>query len=346
MNNIEYNKPLYASDTKHFHSSSHPMKKRVLSIQSHVVSGYVGNKAAVFPLQLLGYDVDIINSVQFSNHTGYAQGFKGDVLQGDQLTSLLQGMEQNGLLADVGHLLTGYIGSASFLQAVINVITQLRASNYHSKEVVRFVCDPVLGDNGKLYVPKELVEIYRTQVLPLANVVTPNQFEVEQLTGISVYTEVDAKRACRVLLDMGPNLVFITSCVLVEEENKQYAEDDDEKEKTIAILAAQRLTTTGEEEDDEFLRIDSPLYPGSFTGTGDLTASLLLAHTEDGLNIKDAMEKVINTVHAVIRRTHEASTSSSSNTTDNRACYARELKLIASKADIENPPQIFQAVRI
>merc|ERR1719162_1156783 len=97
--------------------------RRVLSVQSHVVHGYVGNKAAVFPLQLLGFDVDVINSVQFSNHTGYPFGYEGEMLDGAQLKRLVEGMERNGLLSSndadsddgIGNILTGYIGSESFL---------------------------------------------------------------------------------------------------------------------------------------------------------------------------------------------------------------------------------------
>nr|DAD32010.1 TPA_asm: hypothetical protein HUJ06_010861 [Nelumbo nucifera] len=100
---------------------------RVLSIQSHTVQGYVGNKAAVFPLQLLGYDVDPINSVQFSNHTGYPT-FKGQVLNGQQLWDLIEGLEANDLLYYT-HLLTGYIGSVSFLDTILKVIDKLRSVN-------------------------------------------------------------------------------------------------------------------------------------------------------------------------------------------------------------------------
>ncbi len=101
---------------------------RVLSIQSHVVHGYVGNKAAVFPLQLLGFDVDVINSVQFSNHTGYDKKWEGDVLNGDQLGLLMDGLERNDLLRHTGNLLTGYIGSESFLRAVMNVLSKLKVA--------------------------------------------------------------------------------------------------------------------------------------------------------------------------------------------------------------------------
>jgi len=133
---------------------------RVLSIQSHTVHGYVGNKAAVFPLQLLGFEVDPVNSVQFSNHTGYAAGWTGEVLQGAQLNALVDGLESNALLAGYSHMLTGYIGSASFLSAVLKTLGRVRAAS----PGVSFLCDPVMGDHGKLYVPEELVQIYREQV--------------------------------------------------------------------------------------------------------------------------------------------------------------------------------------
>ena len=146
-------------------------RARVLSIQSHVVHGYVGNKSAVFPLQLLGVEVDPVNSVQFCNHTGYAAGVRGDVLQGDQLRALVDGLGANGLLAGYTHLLTGYIGSPSFLRAVVDALVAMRAAN--APEAVAYFCDPVLGDGGKLYVPEALVEIYRDDVVPLATVRTP-----------------------------------------------------------------------------------------------------------------------------------------------------------------------------
>lgn len=277
----------------------------------------VGNKAAVFPLQLLGFEVDVVNSVHFSNHTGYAGGFEGDILKGEQLRSILSGLERNGLLSDVGHLLTGYIGSESFLSAVLDVLTTLR-----KERPVRFVCDPVLGDKGKFYVPEELVPLYRDKVIPLADVLTPNQFEVEQLTGIHIKSMDDALKACAVLHDMGPGLVFITSMELTAESSN-----------TMAILASQRTADT-----THVWRIDSTVFPGHFTGTGDLCASLLLAHTAMHPNdLPAAMEKVCNTMYAVIARTHEHG---------GESVQSRELKLIQSKGDIENPPPRFKAERL
>lgn len=318
-------------------SRSSKDKKRVLSIQSHVVYGYVGNKAAVFPLQLLGFDVDVVNSVHFSNHTGHPGGVEGDVLNGHQLRSVLNGLKRNDLLDDIGHLLTGYIGSESFLRAVIDVLQTLRSRDGPNKRM-RYVCDPVLGDSGKFYVPPELVLIYREEVIPFADVVTPNQFEVEKLTGISVESIGDAKRACKALHDLGPELVFITSMVLAEEQRDRRKEG----ENSIAIIASRRskqeVGASGNCSEDEIWRIDSPIVPGCFTGTGDLCAALLLGHTaRDSGNLQSSLEKVIGTMMSVIKRTAELSGDS---------VASRELKLIQSKVDIEHPPSLFKAKRI
>jgi pyridoxine kinase len=280
----------------------------------------VGNKAAVFPLQLLGFDVDFVNSVHFSNHTGYENGLTGEVMNGEQLMQILKGLEDNSLLEEIGHVLTGYIGNITFLNSVLNVLERVKKYNPN----FFYVCDPVLGDEGKFYVPQELVQVYREMVIPLADVVTPNQFEVEQITGITVHSMDDAKKACNALHDMGPPVVFITSVVFPDDSNDK-----------IAIIASRRDSKTNQ---DEMWRIDCPLLPGRYTGTGDVTASLLLGHLAQGPdNLPRAMEKVINTVYAIIQRTHESS---------GETMKSKELKLIQSKGDIENPPTTFQAKRL
>jgi len=118
--------------------------KRVLCIASHVVHGYVGNRAAVFPLQVLGFDVDVINSCQLSNHTGYPS-FKGDFLSGTQLDTLVEGLESNHLL-DYDYVLTGYIRNEGFLGSVIKLLDLIK----QHRPTVRYICDPVLGDHGKV----------------------------------------------------------------------------------------------------------------------------------------------------------------------------------------------------
>lgn len=285
----------------------------------------------MFPLQLLGFDVDIVNSVHFSNHTGYPNGFEGDVLDGEQLKTILEGLKRNGLLQDVGHLLTGYIGKESFLRGVINVLQTLR--DHTEGKRVRYVCDPVLGDSGKFYVPQELVSIYRDEVIPLADIVTPNQFEVEQLTGISVGNIEDAKRACRALHDMGPELVVITSLVFKD------AKESDKGKEMITILASYRVKGETEGCEDELWSIDSPILPGRFTGTGDLCAALLLGWTaRESYNLPVVMQKVISTMYCVIKSTWEQS--KDLNIKNN------ELRLIQSKKVIEDPPTLFEAHRV
>ncbi|KAH9675555.1 Pyridoxal kinase [Citrus sinensis] len=175
---------------------------RVLSIQSHTVQGYVGNKSAVFPLQLLGYDVDPIHSVQFSNHTG-------------KLLTLLLKNSLRTLRPDiwcesfnlykrrhklVAQFSLGYIGSVSFLNTILQVVEKLRSINPN----LIYVCDPVMGDEGKLYVPSELVSVYREKVVPVASMLTPNQFEAEQLTGFRIGSEADGREACKILHAAGP----------------------------------------------------------------------------------------------------------------------------------------------
>jgi pyridoxine kinase len=270
----------------------------------------------VFPLQLLGFDVDFINSVHFSNHTGYPKGWEGDILTGEQLDKILAGLERNGLLSDIQHILTGYIGSETFLESILKVVKSVRKYGR-----VRYVCDPVLGDresisstdSGKFYVPENLVEVYKRKVLPIADVLTPNQFEVEQLTGIRVTSLSSVKQACTALHDMGLGLVFVTSCVFASDTNN------------ISIVASQRHKNKHTEQ----WILEVPIVPGSYTGTGDLCSALLLAHTARFPdNLPKAMELVSNTMQAVVERTHKASS---------RSVKSRELRLIQSQSDIENP---------
>ncbi|MES1914077.1 MAG: hypothetical protein MHM6MM_006209, partial [Cercozoa sp. M6MM] len=172
--------------------------RRVLSVQSHVVHGCVGNRAALLPLQLHGFEVDVVNTVQLSNHTGYEIA-TGTRFEGEQLRELMRGLRENRLLRHCSHVLTGYVGSASLLQAVADVVAELRAA----RPSLRFVCDPVMGDDGELYVPPELVDIYRERLVPLATVLTPNQTEAELLVGQSINSVDDAFRALRHLRSLG-----------------------------------------------------------------------------------------------------------------------------------------------
>lgn len=271
------------------------------------------------------------------------------MLQGEQLESLLDGLKRNRLLDGIGHILTGYIGSVSFLRAVIHVVKTIRSvTNNH--RLVRFVCDPVLGDHGKFYVPPELVDVYKQEVLPLADVVTPNQFEVEQLTGVKVHSLEDAKLACQKLHNIGPKLVIITSIIFPadHEEGEHQTHSDAQGNSTtrgdnqICVIASRRNYSSADSDsfDDEIWCIHSFYIEGNFTGTGDLSSALLLAWTEiDSNNIRLALEKVVGTMYSVIKRTSDSAAVDTN-------VAARELRLIQCKPFIENPPILFHASRI
>nr|XP_025605404.1 pyridoxal kinase isoform X2 [Arachis hypogaea] len=270
---------------------------RVLSIQSHTVQGYVGNKSAVFPLQLLGYDVDPINSVQFSNHTGYPT-FKGQVLNGQQLWELIEGLEGNDLLYYT-HLLTGYIGSVSFLDTVLEVVSKLRSVN----PKLIYVCDPVMGDEGKLYVPQELISVYRERVVPVASMLTPNQFEAELLTGFRIQSEDDGRKACNFLHEAGPSKVVITS-----------------------INIDGNLLLIGSHEKEK--------------GTGDLMTALLLGWSNkypDNLEI--TAELAVSSLQAVLQRTLDDYKSAG----HDPQSTSLEIRLIQSQDDIRSPEIKFKA---
>jgi pyridoxine kinase len=133
----------------------------------------------VFPLQVLGYDVDIINSCQLSNHTGYPS-FKGNFLSGEQVDTIANGLDDNGLL-NYDFVLTGYIANVSFLASVVELVGKIRAVN----PSVRWVADPVLGDNGVLYVRGEMIQALKDTAVPGAYMITPNQMEAELLSGMT-----------------------------------------------------------------------------------------------------------------------------------------------------------------
>jgi len=162
---------------------------------------------------------------------------KGQVLNGDQLWTLMEGLEANDLL-HYTHLLTGYIGSVSFLEKVLHVVEKLRTVNPN----LIYVCDPVMGDSGILYVQPELVSVYQEKVVPVASMLTPNNFEAEQLTGRRIKTEKDAIEACLDLHAAGPSKVVITS-LAVDENLVIIGSHMQSNVRSCLILMQQNITT-------------------------------------------------------------------------------------------------------
>ena len=179
---------------------------RFLSLQSHVAYGYVGNRAATFPLQRLGHEVWAVNTVEFSNHTGYG-AWRGRTAPAEQVADIVHGIEALGLLPRCDALLTGYVGDAALGGVVLETAQKVRAANPKAL----WCCDPVLGDvDTGIYVKPGIDAFFRDQAIPAADLVTPNHFELEHLTGRPVGTMAEALEAARSLLK-GPRLALITS---------------------------------------------------------------------------------------------------------------------------------------
>ncbi|XP_034042473.1 pyridoxal kinase-like [Thalassophryne amazonica] len=303
------------------------MECRVLSIQSHVVRGYVGNKSAAFPLQVLGFEVDSINSVQFSNHTGYAH-WKGQVLTAEELNVLYDGIKLN----EVNHydyILTGYSRDTSFLETVVDIILELKKAN----QSLVYVCDPVMGDQGVMYVPENLLPVYRDKVVPLADIITPNQFEAELLTGRKIETEQDAVEVMDLLHQMGPETVVLTNTDVPSAEGDNF----------LVAFGSQTIMKPDGKKTSQKIRMDIPRVDAVFVGTGDLFAAMLLAWTQLHPNdLKTACEKTVSVIQHVIKRTMTYANKVAG--PGNVPSPAQlELRMVQSKADIENPVIIVKA---
>ncbi|KAH9857303.1 Ribokinase-like protein [Lenzites betulinus] len=279
-------------------------KGRILSIQSHVTYGYVGGKAAVFPLQCLGYDVDVVNTVNFSNHSGYAR-FGGSRASASELDQIFGLMEQNELLQQE-RLLTGYIPGAEATAAVTTFARKLRKQN---PELI-YLLDPVLGDSGKLYVAPEVVPIYR-DALSLATIITPNWFEVEVLTEIKMTDPASLRQAIRKLHDTYhvPHVVISSIPLkpwlteLLPTHLRPPADSTDAS--FLACIASSRG------DDASVYATCFPCLPGYFSGVGDLFSALVLAHFHDGVSHEEsplsrAASQAVSQTHAMLSLTHEA----------------------------------------
>ncbi|EYC04674.1 hypothetical protein Y032_0086g1921 [Ancylostoma ceylanicum] len=302
--------------------------KRVLSIQSHVVHGYAGNKASVFPLQLNGFEVDPINSVQFSNHAGNVEFLnlpksykyvKGQRLTDLDLSDLYEGLKLNEI-NEYTHILTGYCGNAAFLTKIADIVKDLKSKD----PSVLFVCDPVMGDNGMYYVPKELLPVYRDVVVPLANVLTPNAFELGEIVGFDIVNEEDCIRGMDIIHNIGVETVVVTSGV----EGSQGPD-------TLCCFASTRDATGSTRR----FRFRFPRLRGQFVGTGDVFTSLLVVWLSNCENdVCEAVGHVLGSMQGLLRKTSQYAQAQ----VDSNSRKTCELRLIESRADLLVPPTVIQ----
>ncbi len=254
----------------------------ILSIQSHVAYGHVGNASAVFPMQRLGVEVWPIHTVQFSNHTGYG-AWKGRVFDGGMIDEVMEGIAERGVLPSCTGVLSGYMGSADVGHGILSAVERVRAAN--PKAV--YCCDPVIGDVGRgVFVRPGIPEFMREQAVPAADIVTPNQFELELLTDIEVRTIADAHRAVETLRDAGPKVVLVTSLVT-----------DETPDDAIDMMAADARGT---------FRVRTPKLDVSVNGAGDAIAALFFVHYMREDSAAAALAKASASIYGLLKRTKEA----------------------------------------
>jgi pyridoxine kinase len=284
--------------------------KTVLSIQSHVALGCVGNRAATFALQRLGCEVIAVNTVQFSNHTGYG-AWRGEVFSPEHITDVLIGVAERGVLPQCHAVLSGYMGDAALGQAVLNAAAQVKAANPRAV----YCCDPVMGDVGRgVFVRPGIPEFMRERAIPAADVVTPNQFELELLTGTVVTTLEDAVMAAASLRARGPKAVLVTSL-------------------TRANAPADMIEMLVDTADGSWL-VATPRLPidPSPNGAGDAVAALFLAHYLRTFDPAKALERSAAGIYAIFLAT--------------RRYRTRELQMVAAQEEFVQPTHLFPAERV
>jgi pyridoxine kinase len=275
----------------------------VLSIQSHVAYGHVGNSSAVFPLQRLGVEVWPVHTVQFSNHTGYGE-WTGRVFDGQAIDEVVQGIADRGVLDRCDAVLSGYLGSADIGHAVVGTVARVRAANPDAV----YCCDPVIGDVGRgVFVRPGIEGFLRDVAVPAADIITPNHFELDLLAGTTT-TSLDAvEDAVAAVHALGPRVVLTTSLVT-----------DDTPDDCVDLLAA---------EGGRFFRVRTPRLGVSVNGAGDAIAALFLAHWLRTGSAAEALGSAAASVFGLLQRTEDAG--------------SREILLVAAQDEFVAPTRTF-----
>ncbi|MBW0542923.1 hypothetical protein O181_082638 [Austropuccinia psidii MF-1] len=310
---------------------------RVLSIQSHVVSGYVGNKVAPFALQLLGYDVDVLNTVQFSNHLGYGH-HGGDKMSPDHLLSCIQALHHNGLLNHRA-LLTGFTPGPEGLDFLKQCFTMLKKNN---PDLV-FLVDPVMGDDGKLYVSDQVPPRYK-DLLQLATIATPNEFEAHVLTGLPI---TSIAQICDCLADFhtsyGLQHVVITSISISRSQFNLAPLPEADHERNVLVCAG----STKADKPEPWIII-FPKRQGRYDGFGDLFASVLLGHllSSASMTLAKAAELALNTTQMVLDNPRSPILIPATVSPQALRAHSAEMNIIQSRSAIEKPQVTFKAIPV
>jgi pyridoxine kinase len=280
----------------------------ILSIQSSVAYGHVGNSAVTFPLMRMGVEVWPVITVHFSNHTGY-ESWRGPLLSAADLSSVVRGIDERGVLGDVDAVLSGYQGGEDIGAMILEAVALVKWRN----PAAIYCCDPVLGDKDRgSYVRPGIAEFMRQHVVPAAQIITPNQFELTTLTGLPVSTMDDVLNGADAVRSMGPEVVLITSVV------RQDGPPD-----TIEMVAVDGT--------DAWL-VSTPRLPRTFTGSGDVTAAIFLATALRAWDLARTLAHTAAVIYGVLKITNDLGRT--------------ELALIAAQDELIHPSHAFRPVRM
>jgi pyridoxine kinase len=278
----------------------------ILSIQSHVAYGHVGNSAAVFALQRLGCEVWPVNTVQFSNHTGYG-GWKGEVFPAEMIDAVVEGIAERGVFAHCDGVLSGYVGSVEIGAAILRAVDRVKAANSDAV----YCCDPVIGNRRRgVFVQRGVPEFFRERAIPLAQIVTPNHFELDRLVGDDTVDMARLASAIGLLHVRGAGAILVTS-VEVNETPPGH----------IDVVASDGTA--------QYL-VRTPKLAAAGNGAGDIIAALFLFHLLHGGGVAEALALSTSSVFGLLKRSRDAA----------------EIALIGAQDELVAPSEMFVPQRI
>jgi pyridoxine kinase len=281
---------------------------KVLSIQSAVAYGHVGNSAAVFPLQRIGVEVMPVYTVNFSNHTGYG-AWRGPLISPDDVREVIAGIEDRGAFPKIDVVLSGYQGSEGIADVILDAVARIKAAN----PAAVYSCDPVMGNaRSGCFVAPAIPVLLRDRVVPAADLITPNQFELGYLTETEPDTLESTLESVDLVRASGPRTVLVTS-----------VERPDREDGTIEMLAV---------DDHGAWIVQTPLLPMKANGSGDVTAALFTAHYRRTGDAADALARTASSVFDLLANTHESG--------------ERELQLVESQEAYASPRMQFDVRQV
>ncbi|WP_432523720.1 pyridoxal kinase PdxY [Kineococcus sp. SYSU DK006] len=281
---------------------------KILSIQSAVAYGHVGNSAAVFPLQRIGVEVIPVYTVNFSNHTGYG-AWRGPLIAAEDVRDVLTGVEERGVFPQVDVVLSGYQGGVGIGDVIVDAVRRVKAANPSAL----YACDPVMGNaRSGCFVAPEIPDLLRERVVPVADIITPNQFELGYLTGTEPSTLESTLASADRARAMGPSTVLVTS-----------VERPDREEGTIEMLVV---------DDAGAWIVRTPMLPFKANGSGDVTAALFTAHYRRTGDAADALARTASSVFDLIETTYRSG--------------ERELQLVEAQESYAHPRLQFTVERL